>query len=109
MKTQVIITPTTKTLQKRRFISQFFSRNSDYCSRVRNSIGLTIITLEIKLFRLKPNSITLSGSNHLRTSSEPTSLMEFGFKPLKWLKASGNKLGLRKITYIISRGVSKWV
>jgi len=29
--------------------------------------------------RLKPNSITLSGSNQLRTSFEPASLMEFGF------------------------------
>jgi len=28
---------------------------------------------------LKPNSITLSGSNQLRTSSEPASVMEFGF------------------------------
>jgi len=27
----------------------------------------------------KPNSITLSDSNHLLTSSEPTSVMEFGF------------------------------
>ena len=28
---------------------------------------------------LKPNSITLSGSNQLRTGSEPASVMEFGF------------------------------
>jgi len=28
---------------------------------------------------LKTNSITLSGSNQLRTSSEPDSVMEFGF------------------------------
>ena len=27
----------------------------------------------------KPNSIMLSGTNRLRTSSEPTSVMEFGF------------------------------
>ena len=27
----------------------------------------------------KPNSITLSGSNQLRTSSEPARVMEFGF------------------------------
>ena len=36
--------------------------------------------------RLKPNSITLSGSklvgDQLRTSSEPASVMEFGFYPL---------------------------
>jgi len=29
--------------------------------------------------RLKPNSITLSGSNQLRTSFEPDSVMKFGF------------------------------
>ena len=34
----------------------------------------------VKLFcKLKPNSITLSGSNQLRISSEPASVMEFGF------------------------------
>jgi len=27
----------------------------------------------------KPNAITLSGSNQLRTSSDPASVMEFGF------------------------------
>jgi len=35
--------------------------------------------------QLKPNSITLSSSklvgDHLRTSSEPASVMEFGFYP----------------------------
>ena len=30
----------------------------------------------------KPNSIMLSDSNQLRTSSEPASVMEFGFKQL---------------------------
>jgi len=33
----------------------------------------------------KPNSITLSSSNQLRTSSEPASVMKFGFyRPLHW-------------------------
>jgi len=34
-----------------------------------------------------PNSITLSGSNQLRTSFEPSSVMEFGFN-----KTNSNKV-----------------
>ena len=42
----------------------------------RCQLSTSTVTFSLKL---KPNSITLSGSNQLRTSSEPTSVMEFGF------------------------------
>ena len=37
------------------------------------------IQTHVAVHLLKPNSITLSGSNQFRTSSEPASVMEFGF------------------------------
>jgi len=38
-----------------------------------------LILSSLYFAQLKPNSITLSGSNQLRASFEPASVMEFGF------------------------------
>jgi len=40
----------------------------------------------------KPNSITLSGSNQLRTSFEPDSVMEFGREPASSCYFAASKL-----------------
>jgi len=44
-----------------------------------NVFGDNYVTVKKLWSLLKPNSVMLSGSNQLRTSSEPTSVMEFGF------------------------------
>jgi len=65
-----------------------------FCKLKPNSITLAGLKLVRSWSQTgsKPNSITLSGSNQLRISSEPASVMEFGFyspwvsPELKWLE-----------------------
>ena len=48
--------------------------------------------MRLKPLYLKPNSITLAGSNQLRTSSETASVMEFGREPASSCQFAASEL-----------------
>jgi len=54
--------------------------------------GIFVLYSGLQCMR-KPNSITLSGSNQLRTSSEPASVMEFGLKALRLARVNEESHG----------------
>jgi len=60
---------------------------------------ICVATADFVTDLLKPNSITLSGSNQLRTSSEPDSVMEFVGEPASSCYFAASKLGEVKFQF----------